>query len=278
MSYNQNCSYSLAGPTSNNYSTLESIAYHSAPAEASNINYMAEAAPKSEPFYMPKTISKQLYNNSTETLYQIQKIQPTNVEYSFIPDDFLAPGRRKRFIGDAEQIEEEIKEAFLKTTNFEFPPDIEITICDQPKFKKMISQPGVRGFSINKKETGQTSEIFVLNDDLAHVMLTIGHEIGHVISKPLNDKKLEEAKAFAFSKAWMKTIKEHNIAGLKNAITLENPAQNGIHDIAHQFVNKQLKHSNESENGLGKLETSQNDKDPLTLYWEIVGGKHAIAI
>lgn len=254
MSYCGNCSYGLAGPASNNYSTLESIAYHSAP----NVNYMAEAVSQPEPFYQPQSSSFDPYKNSTEVLYQINKTQPTNIEYSFVPDNFLAPGRRKRFIGDAEQIQEEIQEAFLKTTGFEFPPDVEITICSQPHFKKMLNQPGVRGLSINRKETGQVSEVFVLNDDLGSVMLTIGHEIGHVLSKSLPDKRLEEAKAFAFSKAWMKTIKKHNIADLQNAIVLDNPAHNGIHDVAHAFIDK------------------FKNKNPLTLYWEIVGGQHGI--
>lgn len=262
MSYNQNCSYSLAGPVSNNYSTLESIAYHSAPSGSysSNINYMAEAVQPQQQFYIPKQEQIKLYSNSNNTLYQIQKTRPTNIEYSFVPDNFLKPGQTKRFIGDAEEIQEYIEEAFLKTTDKQFPPDIQITVCPPQKFKKILNQPGVRGFSINRKQQGSTSEIFVLNDDLARVMLTVGHEIGHVISKPLNDKRLEEAKAFAFSKAWMKTIRQHNIADLKNAIILENPANNGIHDIAHQFINK------------------FKDKDPLKLYWEIVGGKHALAV
>jgi len=254
MSYCGNCNYSLAGPVSNHYSNLESIAYHSAP----DVNYMAEAVQQHQPFYMPKAISEQLYNNSTETLYQIQKTQPTNVEYSFVPDNFLVPGQRKRFIGDAEEIQEHIEEAFLKTTGFKLPTDIEITVCNPTQFKRIINQPGVRGISLNRKTQGLVSEIFVLNSDLASVMLTIGHEIGHVLTKNLKNKRLEEAKAFAFSKAWMKTIKEHNIAELGIAFVLENPAQNGIHDMAHSFVNK------------------FKNKNPLNLYWEIVRGQHDI--
>jgi hypothetical protein len=261
MSYSGNCNYSLAGPISNHYSTLESIAYHSAPADNSNINYLAEALPTHQPiFYQPQATSLDPYKQSTATLYHIQKTNPTNIEYSFIPDDFLVPGRMKRFIDDAEEIEKEIKEAFQATTGFDIPPDIQITVCSPSKFKSMISQPGVRGFSINRKTQGLISEIFVLNSDLAHVMLTTGHEIGHVLSKPLKDKRLEEAKAFAFSKAWMKAIKKHNIGDLRDAIILDNPAPNGIHDVAHAFINK------------------FQDKDPLQLYWEIVRGQHDIPI
>lgn len=259
MSYSGNSSYSLAGPISNNYSTLENIAYHSSSGQSSNINYLAEAVSPQQTFYHSPSKLFQLYQNSTQTLYNIQKTQPTNVEYSFIPDNFILPGQTKRFIGDTEQIQEEIQEAFLKTTNKELPPNINISVCSSFEFKKIIDQPGVKGISINRQGMG-ISEIFVLNNDLAQVMLTIDHEIGHVLTKSLKDKRLEEAKAFAFSKAWMKTIKEHNIADLKNSIVLENPARNGIHDIAHSFVNK------------------IKNKNPLQLYWEIVRGKHAIAL
>ena len=56
------------------------------------------------------------------------------------------------------------------------------------------------------------------------------------MTKTLKDKHDEEAKAFAFSFAWMKAIKENNIAGLEDAIIMENPAHNGLHDVAHRFV------------------------------------------
>lgn len=239
------------------YSRLEAITQNAqVDYNSNNVNYFAEAA-QPQAFYIPQQQQIQMYNHSNQILYQTLKSNPSNIEYSFIPNDFLRPGWRKRFIGDAEEIQEDIKEAFLKTVGLEFPPDIQITICQPNEFKKIISQPGVRGISFNRKEQSLISEIFVLNDDLASVMLTIGHEIGHVLSKSLKNRKLEEAKAFAFSKAWMKTIKQHNIANLQNAITFENPANNGIHDVAHQFINRQ-------------------DQDPLQLYWEIVRGEHVI--
>ncbi|MFC1801539.1 hypothetical protein ACFLZB_03665 [Nanoarchaeota archaeon] len=257
-SYGGGCGYS--GGSAGGYSRLESITYQAQGGEYhSNVNYLAEAVPQEQMIYRPETSSFEVYKNSNQTLYNISKSQPTNIEYTFTPDNFLIPGRTKRFIGDAEQIQEEIEEAFLKTTGLELPSDISINICSQPQFKKMICHAGVRGFSINRKQSGQVSEIFILNDDLARVMLTIGHEIGHVMSKSLKDRRLEEAKAFAFSKAWMKTIKKHNIANLSNSIVPENPANNGIHDIAHQFTNK------------------FKDKDPLMLYWEIVRGQHVIS-
>ena len=51
----------------------------------------------------------------------------------------------------------------------------------------------------------------------------------------LPDNRDEEAKAFAFSIAWMDTIKKHNIAGIGNAV-LPNPARNGLHDVAYEYM------------------------------------------
>ena len=261
MSYScGSCGYSSGYGQS--YSRLESIAQSSsADYQSSNVNYFAEAVSPAAFVYQPQSTGFTAYKNSNDTLYQITKNQATNVEYSFIPDQFLRSDRAKRFVGEAEQIEEEIKEAFMATTGLVFPEDIQINVCSALQFKKMVNQLGVMGFSINRKEAGLTSEIFVLNDDLARVMLTIGHEIGHVLSRPLKDKRLEEAKAFAFSKAWMRAIKENNIADLRNAIIIENPAQNGLHDIAHLFVHKKTQ-----------------ETEPLALYWEIVRGEHAVVV
>ena len=49
----------------------------------------------------------------------------------------------------------------------------------------------------------------------------------------------KEAKAFAFSAAWMDTIKKNNIAGIGHSIN-PNPAQNGLHNVAMDFVVKMV--------------------------------------
>ena len=72
-------------------------------------------------------------------------------------------------------------------------------------------------------------------------MLTIGHEIGHVLTKTLDDKHEEEAKAYAFSLAWMKSIQENDIAGLGDSFVQERPAENGLHDVAFAFVEKTIR-------------------------------------
>ena len=80
--------------------------------------------------------------------------------------------------------------------------------------------------------------------NLDEMMLVIGHEIGHVLTKTLPNKHDEEAKAFAFSIKWAETIKKHNVANLGMSIKDEldmNPARNGLHDVAFSFVSLMLK-------------------------------------
>ena len=87
--------------------------------------------------------------------------------------------------------------------------------------------------------------------------MTIGHELGHVFTKSLINKHNEEAKAFAFEIAWLKTIIEHNIAGLQYSFNLDvKPAKNGLHDIAFAHVKKWL----------------EKGKKAIEIYWELVKG------
>jgi len=84
---------------------------------------------------------------------------------------------------------------------------------------------GIQGFCLESKH------IYVREADLASIMLTIGHEIGHAMSLALNPID-EEAKAYSFSIAWMEIIRKQNIAGLRDYFVSDNPAHNGLHDIA----------------------------------------------
>ena len=67
------------------------------------------------------------------------------------------------------------------------------------------------------------------------------------------DVRDEEAKAFAFSIAWMRKIKELNIGNLATAIKLSRPAENGLHNVALDFV-------------MNKIEKGSN---PLTLFADL---------
>jgi len=177
-------------------------------------------------------------------------------EYHFQPDNFLKPGKEGVFIGEAAQIKEHIEETFEKMFNQKFPNDIKISILNEKKFSKLAPSPGTIGLSINRSQQGLLSEIFVKNDLLARVMLTLGHELGHVLTPTLNNSVDEEAKAYAFSLLWMRVVKENDIANLGDAIVLENPARNGLHDVAFSFV----------------MDCMKKEEDLEEVYKELVSG------
>ena len=162
-------------------------------------------------------------------------------EYHFQPDEFLKPGKGGKFVGKAEEIREFVEEAFEKMFNVKFPDDIKISVCSEQQFRKLAPHPGTIGLSINRRKQGLLSEIFVLQGSLGRVLLTVGHELGHVFTGTLEHLHDEEAKAYAFSMAWMNLIKEYNIAGLGNAFVEESPAHNGLHDVAFGFISKMLR-------------------------------------
>lgn len=162
-------------------------------------------------------------------------------EYHFIPDHFLKPGKTGLFVSHAEEVKSFVEETFRLIFDREFPEDIKISVVDEHKFRILAPSPAVIGLSLNRSEHGLLSEIFVLHDSLNRVMLTIGHELGHVLTPPLENAHDEEAKAYAFSWLWMKTIKENNIADLGEIIVLNEPAENGLHDVAFKFVHNLIK-------------------------------------
>ena len=174
------------------------------------------------------------------------KIIPQS-QYIFTPGDFLRPNRDTTcFIGAADDIRHYIQEAFKLSTGKNIPSDISITICPIEDMARIFDsfggrfKPGIQGFAINRRKQGERSEIFIKEGDLAEVMLTIGHELGHVISDTLDNARDEEAKAFAFSMHWMDMIRENNIADLKDSISAEAPAENGLHDRAYAFVRQMV--------------------------------------
>ena len=214
-----NTAYSISSPSTQEYTSFSSLFSSSIPTfDYTGGSYFVD----------------NLYQNN-DTLYNLFTPQK---EYHFSPDNFLKPGKEGIFVGEAEEIKGYIEETFEKIFSQQFPSDIKISICNHKEFRKIAPSPGVIGLSLNRRKYGLLSEIFVLNDSLGRVMLTLGHELGHVLTETLKNPQDEEAKAYSFSYAWMKKIKENNIAGLQDAIVLENPAQNGLHNVAFNFVNK----------------------------------------
>ncbi len=186
------------------------------------------------------TITSRFTPQSYDSAKEYTRFQTIHTEYHFVPDNFIRPGKEGKFIGDAEEIKPFIEETFQQMFNLPFPNHINVSILPETEFRKIAPHPGTIGLSLNRTKSGGISEIFVLRDALARVMLTLGHELGHVLTETLPDQHDEEAKAYAFSLAWMKSVKEHNIANLGDAIVLENPAHNGLHNVSFAFVQKML--------------------------------------
>lgn len=164
-----------------------------------------------------------------------------SVEHSFAPEIFLSPSRPKsRFVVENNEARTIAAEIFELMLNGKIPESISINVLSFDEFKALHSRfgtwsNGILGFSIN----GIEKQIFARENHLDALMLVIGHEIGHVLTETLPNKLDEEAKAFAFSVEWAKTIKKHNVANLGLSIKDEisfHPARNGLHDVAFGFV------------------------------------------
>lgn len=169
---------------------------------------------------------------------------PHRQEY-FSPEPFLLPSRpRSQWIGEAGEVAEFVEEAFEKVTDSKLPNDVVITVVPEHALFALHAAmggapaPGLQGFSINRHGFGE-STIIVKQNALDKLLLTIGHELGHVLTFSLSNTLAEECKAFAFELAWMEAIAEHNIANLASSLNLNaNPAQNGLHDLAWQWVQR----------------------------------------
>jgi len=161
---------------------------------------------------------------------------------------FLSPDRPETpIVQEQSEIMPYVKETFEKLTGKPFPENkIRLHVLDDKEFEKAHGGgkfgPGIMGFALNRQGRG-ADDVFVRKTHLDRMMLTIGHEIGHVMSPTLPDARDEEAKAFAFSVAWMETIRKHNIAGIGRSV-LPNPARNGLHDVALDYLYELIEKGN----------------------------------
>lgn len=209
------------------FSSKQLYAHASIDSVVNSASVERRAAPIAVPSYVPSSAKGAYLASHTPHDY-------------FTTDTFLKPGSTARFVGDAEEIAEDIKEAFMATTGDELPQDIVINVLNDAEFRKAHVahegnwSEGIMGFSLNSNGKG-VNTVFVRAAPLDRLMLTVGHEIGHVLTQSLGNAHDEEAKAFAFSLAWMDAIKQHNIAGIGSNI-LPAPAENGLHDRAFAFV------------------------------------------
>ncbi|MFH2021434.1 MAG: hypothetical protein ABIJ34_08540 [archaeon] len=166
------------------------------------------------------------------------------------PEIFLLPGRPEtEFIENiSPRIKKTIGMIFKLTMEQEFPEDILISVLDEILLEKEHSKHSrtwsnsIQGFAINRKHLSDFSSVFVRQNPLDMLLLTIGHEIGHCMSVSCDDPVQEEAKAFAFEIAWMNTIHKFNILNLRDCLDMDalRPEKNGLHDVALDHVRKML--------------------------------------
>jgi hypothetical protein len=161
----------------------------------------------------------------------------------FTPIMFLKDSRPvSPFIDGGEDVSQHVQDAFEATTGMRMPDDITISIVTKDELKRKHEafggewSEGIQGFAINRKGVSH-SMVFVKENELDQLLLVIGHEIGHCMSRTLPSKLDEEAKAFAFELAWMQALVEQDIAGMSHAIDLDpRPANNGLHNVAFNFA------------------------------------------
>jgi hypothetical protein len=240
-----------------NYSNHNSASGYSAKSSSysSNLEYAvfsSEISPKENPEINHFSNNKN-YSPKDKNIYFHGYLACPKLNQSYTSaSPFVLQGIDTKFIGDVAEIAEHIEDAFRKVTGEEFPDDILLHVCSREKLKEFHHgfssswNDGIAGFSVNRKINFQKSEIFVCQGELSNVIATIGHEIGHCISAPLNNVRDEEAKAFAFEFAWIKAISDNNIAELKGCFSINNPAKNNVHDKAFDFVNNMIKNGTDA--------------------------------
>ncbi len=172
--------------------------------------------------------------------------QPKTSEQFFAheaPESFLEPNAPVlAVVQETSIIMPLVEQTFQELTDEQLPKNIQISIVDELTLRTIHASSGgnwsqgIQGFSLNKHSNG-VSEIYAKQAPLDNVILTIGHELGHVMSPTLSNPAEEEAKAFAFSIAWVNTIRANNIGNIAGSFR-ENPAQNGIHDKGFAWATK----------------------------------------
>jgi len=225
--------YSSGSYHNKEYSVLESMvkSYNS----ASSV-YERQSAP--ELVIQPeKTI---IYDKSSSEYKQPKKDYQKNERHEdmFKPEMFLSSDRKDvPFVKATEEVRELVEKTFQLLTGKPLPK-FNIKVCTPEEMSEEHPgwNPSIRGFAIP-----QTQSIFAVEAPIDELLLTIGHEIGHLMTKQLDNIQDEEAKAFAFARAWAQVIKENDTGGLGMNITIPAPANNGLHDKALEYVNSWLK-------------------------------------
>ena len=215
------------------YSSVQSYAAHS------QLEYIAQqAAP-----VMHAETAVEVIDMDYRAKKPVEPRYDPKTSYHVSPNWFLNPDRQPvPTIQNTAEIMPLVEETFQALTDKELPKNIKLIVADTQTLRRIHEQTGskwsdgIQGFSLNRWGKG-VSEIFVKEAPMDSLMLTIGHEIGHVLTPALATAQDEEAKAFAFSIAWVETIRQHNIGNIGGNFA-EHPAENGVHDVGFTFVKK----------------------------------------
>ena len=240
--------------------SIDDIVSCAKPAYSRNLGYFA-AKSEDKAENTEKTQYFPAFVNSKGAEYQNNRYDEnegkTTTYYTSLRPFLKEQRPETRFISVTEDVQCFIDEAFGFAASQKMPENIMIKICSKDELRQIHSEFGswsdnIQGFAINGKKS---KKIFVKNSHLDELMLTIGHEIGHVFTPSLNNSHDEEAKAFAFAVKWAEAIRENNIGNLSSCIK-ENidfqPARNGLHDIAFLFVKNLLR-----------------KKDAMQIHWDL---------
>jgi hypothetical protein len=227
-SYSLDTSLGIYTPSQDRYSSLEQFVLTDR--RSSALEHILEESP-----YFSSSFSKYFTNSQ----YLSQHVEHHEEQVA----SFLKPcSETFEHVTDAFQIQEYASDIFRKLTGHVLPSDIEINVLPEKTFEEVHashrgeSSSSVLGFSLNRVKQKGLNQVFVKEGSMELVLVVLGHEIGHVLSKPLRNIQDEEAKAFAFEYAWVETIMQYNFGGVSNALQVPIPAQNGLHDAASSFV------------------------------------------
>lgn len=258
-------SYSASAPQYGASSSYSNQTYSALEAAVSPAMYTAKPIERKTRLELDHTQDlHQPYNapefNYAQDLAKYLALSSSQGYTGHVVDNFLLASRLPtQFVEKADEIKHYVEECFEKTTGKVLPGNIIISVLEKEELKRAHEihggewSDGIQGFSLN----GNIKHVFVKQNDLDKVMLVLGHELGHVLTPGISNRQTEEAKAFAFEFAWMKTIVDENIANLASNINLDfMPAENGLHDIAWSFVRN----------------IAKTGKTAMEIYTEIVTG------
>lgn len=164
----------------------------------------------------------------------------------------LAPFIRET-LGSMKYGSYEVFESNLSERSRVFVGNVILMVADDDYFEsqyqendfRRISENGnikfIDGFVKRPLAVNSCTKAFVREGLFANVMSVTGHELGHAFSDKLEGDISEEAKAYAFERAWCDTIDKNNIGNLKGKISrrVNSPPdceRFPAHYKAHQLV------------------------------------------